>query len=113
VTTPPYAPISTGSNLSPITFELRDPSTGLKVVLTGATVTVRVTDERTAEVIVAAGSGTVDTGNTSLVSYAFLDAEVAKIAYETTWLVEWKIVDTGGKVFRSPEPIRLPVRRNL
>jgi len=99
---------TTGSNLEPITFELRDQRTGTRMDLTGATVTVKVTDEHTQEVIVAGGSGAVDTANTALVSYSFSDAEVAKITYETTWLVEWTIV-LSGKTYRS-EQIRLPVQ---
>lgn len=112
MTTPPYAPISTGSNLDVISYEHRNPVTGIKEVLTGATVTVLIKDERTLETIVAAGSGTVNSLNTSRVDYVLADADVAKITYETTWLVEWKIVLTG-KTFRSPETIRLPVRPKL
>lgn len=106
-----YAPISANSNLVPITFELRDQRTGVRMDLTGATVTVNVKDEHTQEVIVASGSGTVDTLNTALVSYSFADGEVAKITYETTWLVEWTIV-LSSKTYRS-EAIRLPVRPRL
>lgn len=113
MTTPPYAPISTGSTLDAISFDVRDPVTGIREDMTGATVTVLLKDEHTREVIVAAGAGTVNTLITSRVQYVLADVDVAKITYETTWLVEWKIVAIGGRTFRSPEPIRLPVRPKL
>lgn len=113
MTTPPYAPISTGSNLDVISFEIRDPVTGIREDLTGATVTVTIKDEHTREAIVASGAGTVNSLITSRVQYVLADADVAKITYETTWLVEWKVVAIGGRTFRSPEPIRLPVRPRL
>lgn len=109
----PYAPISTGSNLAKIALEYRDAETGLRVDLTDATVTVTVKDERTGETVIASGAGVVNTLDTSLVEYTFSDVDVAKITYETTWLVEWMIVADGGGTFRSPEPHRLPVRPKL
>lgn len=112
MTTPPYAPISTGSNLEVISFELRDPVTGIREDLTDATVTVLIKDERTQETIVTAGVGSVNSLITSRVEYVLADADVAKITYETIWLVEWTIA-LDGKTFRSPEPIRLPVHPRL
>lgn len=78
MTQPPYAEISTGSNLAQLSFEYRDASTGLKADLTGATVVVTIKDERTQETIVAAGAGTVNTLNTSRADYVLADADVAK-----------------------------------
>lgn len=112
MTTSPYAPISTGSNLDVISFDVRDPVTGIRENLTGATVTVLIKDEHTRETIVAAGAGTVNSLITSRIQYVLANVDVAKITYETTWLVEWTVV-LSGKTFRSPEPIRLPVRPRL
>lgn len=111
--TPPYAPISTGSNLSVLSYDVRDPVTGIREDLSDATVTVLIKDEHTREVIVAAGVGSVNSLITSRIEYLLADVDVAKITYETTWLVEWTVVTEDDRTWRSPEPIRLPVRPKL
>jgi hypothetical protein len=108
-----YNAITTGSNFAPITLELRDGRTGEVLVLDGATVTVTVRDELTRETIVQDGAGAVNATNPALVEFYFAAPDVAKITAVGTWLVEWKITAANGRVYRNPEPCRLPVRPAL
>lgn len=104
-----YAAITTGSNLTPLTHEVRD-RFGTAIDFTGATITVLVKDELTGETIVAAGAGAVS-AYPRQVEFSFADVDVAKITYATTWLVEWTIV-LAGKTYRSAQ-YKLPVRPKL
>lgn len=105
--------ITTGSNFAPLSLLLKDGVTGLPVNLTGATVSVVVKDEQTGMTIVAAGAGSVNGANPTLVEFYFADVDVAKITRVATWLVEWTIVAANGRTYRTPEPLRLPVRPRL
>jgi hypothetical protein len=108
-----YNTITTGSNFAPLSLSLKDGRTGEALALTGATVTVTVKDELTGEVIVQDGAGAVNATNPALVEFYFDAPSVAKIAVVSTWLVQWKITAVGGRVYRNPEPCRLPVRPSL
>ena len=108
-----YNTITTGSNFAPLSLLVKDGITGLPVNFTDADVLVVVKDEQTGEAIVAAGVGSVNGSNPTLVEFYFADEDVAKITRITTWLVEWTIVAANGRTYRTPEPLRLPVRPRL
>jgi hypothetical protein len=108
-----YNAITTDSNFAPISLELRDGRTGQSVNLTGATISVTVRDELTLETIVEDSAGSVNTANPAIVEFYFALQDVAKITRPSTWLVEWKVIAANARVYRTPEPMRLPVRPKL
>lgn len=102
-----YSPIVAGSDYSPLLLELVDVA-GNAVDLTGATFAVTVKDELTGATIVQDGAAAVSS-DPYVIEY-FLAAPT--VTTPATWLVEWKVTASGGKVQRSPV-CRLPVLPKL
>lgn len=104
-----YRPVTTDSNLEPLTIELtRD---GQLVPLDGASGSITIKDQRTGNVLVDAEP--VQITDPGKASYVLPRALVQKIAREGTWLVEWYIETSSGDLAWRSEPIELPVRAKV
>lgn len=105
-----YAEIVRGSNYAPLTLELHDVQRNTAVDLTGATVTITITDESTGEVIVQDGIATQNLQNPYWVEYFLSDVEAAKIVQPSNWEVHWSLTAGNGRVYRVPTLGRVRVK---
>lgn len=105
-----YDPIVAGSTFAPLPL-LLVAADGTPLDMTGANVTVRITDEQTGQVIVEGRAATLATPLTlGRADFHLLPDDYASFTGETTWLVQWTITSPLGTVAKEPaHPIRLPV----
>ena len=105
-----YDTIVAGSNLEPLTIELRNARNGLPLPLSGATITITIRDETTGEVIADESEATPNASNPYWVDYYLSDDESAKITTQSTWLAQWTLTAGTGKKHLVPTIGRIPVR---
>lgn len=108
-----YSEIVAGSNMAPLTLELRDGRTRKPLDLLGAEITITIIDETTGNVIVEAGEAAQSSTNPYWVEYFLTDQDAAKITAPSTWLAQWTLTAGNGSKHLVPTVCRIPVKPSV